>query len=143
MEDPRCAPLLLLLLLPLLLTPPAGDAAVITGVSCPRTCRAWMAPETPGPGCVGTRKGVPRVAFSGIVLWPLGNMFYSQGRGQPAQDGIKWPQLLPSPPFPPALLPFGLLFYLVAQRSFFPSEKVIFQELEKTTPPNPAILTDT
>lgn len=79
--------------------------------------------------------------FSGIVLWPLGNMFYSQGRGQPAQDGIKQPQLLPSPPFPPALLPFGLLFYLVAQRSFFPSEKVIFQELEKTTPPNPATLT--
>ncbi|NP_001032628.1 prokineticin-2 isoform 2 precursor [Mus musculus] len=31
MGDPRCAPLLLLLLLPLLFTPPAGDAAVITG----------------------------------------------------------------------------------------------------------------
>lgn len=36
MRSPRCAPLLLLLLLPpLRLTPPAGDAAVITGVSCP------------------------------------------------------------------------------------------------------------
>lgn len=39
MGDPRCAPLLLLLLLPPLLTPPAGDAAVITGVSCLSTCR--------------------------------------------------------------------------------------------------------
>lgn len=36
MRSPRCAPLLLLLLLPpLRLTPPAGDAAVITGVSGP------------------------------------------------------------------------------------------------------------
>jgi hypothetical protein len=52
-----------------------------------------------------------------------------------AQDGIKQPQLLlSSPSLPPALLRFGLLFYSAAQTSFFPSEKVIFQELENLHP---------
>lgn len=85
---------------------------------------------------------MPRVAFSGIVLWPLGNICSAPRAGDSQlKMEFKQPQLLPSPPLPPALLPVGLLFYLVAQRSFFPSEKVIFQELEKTTPPNPAALT--
>lgn len=47
MRSPRCAPLLLLLLL---LTPPTGDAAVITGVSAPG------APVRPG-GAPALRTG--------------------------------------------------------------------------------------
>lgn len=68
MRSPRCAPLLLLVLLPLLLlTPPAGDTAVITGVSgpgapvCPR--RARDAPRS-GEGEVrGTGRVAPRGAL--------------------------------------------------------------------------------
>ena len=69
MSSPRCAPLLLLLLLPPLLPkPPAGDAAVITGVSGPRcTCppgiRARLARAREAPGGGGAtatgRRGPP------------------------------------------------------------------------------------
>lgn len=60
MRGPRCAPLLLLLLLsPLLLIPLAGDAAVITGVSGPgRTCPPGMrARAAPRGGSGGERLG--------------------------------------------------------------------------------------
>ncbi|EDL91442.1 prokineticin 2, isoform CRA_c [Rattus norvegicus] len=54
MEDPRCAPLLLLLLLPLLLTPPAGDAAVITGVPFWGRRMHHTCPCLPGLACLRT-----------------------------------------------------------------------------------------
>ncbi|XP_028628937.1 prokineticin-2 isoform X3 [Grammomys surdaster] len=54
MGDPRCAPLLLLLLLPLLLTPPAGDAAVITGVPFWGRRMHHTCPCLPGLACLRT-----------------------------------------------------------------------------------------
>uniref|UniRef100_A0A8C8TQY7 Prokineticin 2 n=1 Tax=Peromyscus maniculatus bairdii TaxID=230844 RepID=A0A8C8TQY7_PERMB len=54
MGAPRCAPLLLLLLLPLLLTPPAGDAAVITGVPFWGRRMHHTCPCLPGLACLRT-----------------------------------------------------------------------------------------
>ncbi|EDK99368.1 prokineticin-2 isoform 3 precursor [Mus musculus] len=54
MGDPRCAPLLLLLLLPLLFTPPAGDAAVITGVPFWGRRMHHTCPCLPGLACLRT-----------------------------------------------------------------------------------------
>ncbi|XP_021047167.1 prokineticin-2 isoform X3 [Mus pahari] len=54
MGDARCAPLLLLLLLPLLLTPPAGDAAVITGVPFWGRRMHHTCPCLPGLACLRT-----------------------------------------------------------------------------------------
>lgn len=56
MGTPRCARLLLLLLLQPLLSPPAG-AAVITGVRARAPVRRG-APAGPGPG--GSRRAGPR-----------------------------------------------------------------------------------
>lgn len=88
MRGPRCAPLLLLLLLsPLLLIPPAGDAAVITGVSSPgRTCppgmRARAAPRGSWEG-----SGSGRVAPGGDICPRCSLALWERCRTPNAADG--------------------------------------------------------
>uniref|UniRef100_A0A8C2UTK5 Prokineticin 2 n=1 Tax=Chinchilla lanigera TaxID=34839 RepID=A0A8C2UTK5_CHILA len=54
MRSRRCAPLLLLLLLPLWLSPSAGDAAVITGVPYFGRRMHHTCPCMPGLACLRT-----------------------------------------------------------------------------------------
>ncbi|XP_057641874.1 prokineticin-2 isoform X3 [Chionomys nivalis] len=54
MGGPCCAPILLLLLLSPLLTPPAGDAAVITGVPFWGRRMHHTCPCLPGLACLRT-----------------------------------------------------------------------------------------
>lgn len=120
MGGPRCAPLLLLLLLSPLLTPPAGDAAVITGVSCPRTCRAWS-PRDTRPGVCRHRVGCARCDI--LPDFPLATwerMSCSQGREQPGALRNQTALAAPSSPLPPAPWVWSAVLFSSAKK-FLPT----------------------